>query len=159
MKPKFPANDTVLSMQRWELMNTAVLTGRQVSQPMKVLMVSQGGDVADITLHTSCSTPDMAALKVSDVYRKWKMFNPFSTFLICGNVSSSNAANQQQSDREDVDKIGLQRPADSPKYSKVKIDIEAIYNKFNFKIPSNQFFSKFSSYSPPPPPPGGIYLN
>ena len=87
------------------------------------------------------------------------MFNPFSTFLICVNVSSGNAANQQQSNREDVDKIGLQRPADSPKYSKVKIDIEAIYNKFNFKIPSNQFFSKFSSYSPPPPPPGGIYLN
>ena len=69
MKPKFPANDTVLSVQRWELMNTAVLTGRQVSQPMKVLMVSQGGDVADITLHTSCSTPDMAALKVSEVFR------------------------------------------------------------------------------------------
>ena len=88
-----------------------------------------------------------------------KMFNPFSTFLICVNVSSSNAANQQQSDREDVDKIGLVQRPDSPKYSKVKIDIEAIYNKFNFKIPSNQFFSKFSSYSPPPPPPGGIYLN
>ena len=47
-------------------MNTAVLTGRQVSQPMKVVMVSQGGDVADITLHTSCSTPDMAALKVGN---------------------------------------------------------------------------------------------
>ena len=87
-----------------------------------------------------------------------KMFNPFSTFLICVNVSC-NAANQQQSDREDVDKIGLVQRPDSPKYSKVKIDIEAIYNKFNFKIPSNQFFSKFSSYSPPPPPPGGIYLN
>ena len=47
---------TLFAVQRWELMNTAVLTGRQVSQPMKVLMVSQGGDVADITLHTSCST-------------------------------------------------------------------------------------------------------
>ena len=46
-------------------MNTAVLTGRQVSDPLKILMVSQAGDIADVTLHTSCRTNDDSALKVS----------------------------------------------------------------------------------------------
>jgi len=49
----------------WEMMNTAVLTGRQVSQSMKVFMVSEAGSVADVTLHTSCTTADHSALKVS----------------------------------------------------------------------------------------------
>jgi hypothetical protein len=48
-------------------MNTAVLTGRQVSQPMKVFMVSQGGEIADVTLHTSCHTSDDSALKVLEI--------------------------------------------------------------------------------------------
>jgi transmembrane protein 132 len=48
-------------------MNTAVLTGRQVSQPMKVFMVSQGGEIADVTLHTSCHTSDDSALKVYQI--------------------------------------------------------------------------------------------
>ena len=62
-------------------MNTAALTGRQVSQSMKVKMmtkimtvitnimkvfiVSEAGSVADVTLHTSCSMGDHSALKVS----------------------------------------------------------------------------------------------
>ena len=50
--------------QRWELMNTAVMTGRQVSEFMKVFMVSESGSVADVTLHTSCSSTDAAAIKV-----------------------------------------------------------------------------------------------
>ena len=52
--------------QSWEMMNTAVLTGRQVSQSMKVFMVSEAGSVADVTLHTSCTTADHSALKVGD---------------------------------------------------------------------------------------------
>ena len=54
-------------MQRFELMNTAVMTGKQVSQSMKIFVVSESGSVADVTLHTSCSTTDAAALKVSTV--------------------------------------------------------------------------------------------
>ena len=46
------------------MLNTAVLTGRQVSDPLKVLMVSQAGDIADVTLGTSCTTNDDSALKV-----------------------------------------------------------------------------------------------
>lgn len=48
-------------------MNTAVLTGRQVSRAMKVLIVSQAGKVADVTLQSSCSCTDEAALKVGVV--------------------------------------------------------------------------------------------
>ncbi|KAA0193765.1 hypothetical protein HAZT_HAZT006098 [Hyalella azteca] len=49
----------------WSIVNTAVLTGRQVSRAMKVLVVSQAGKVADVTLQSSCSCTDEAALKVS----------------------------------------------------------------------------------------------
>ena len=46
------------------LINLAVLTGRQVSKPLKVFIVSQSGDVADVTLHSSCSSVDQSVLKV-----------------------------------------------------------------------------------------------
>nr|XP_040221411.2 transmembrane protein 132E [Anopheles coluzzii]XP_049461170.1 transmembrane protein 132E [Anopheles coluzzii]XP_049461171.1 transmembrane protein 132E [Anopheles coluzzii]XP_049461172.1 transmembrane protein 132E [Anopheles coluzzii]XP_049461173.1 transmembrane protein 132E [Anopheles coluzzii]XP_049461174.1 transmembrane protein 132E [Anopheles coluzzii] len=51
--------------KNWELMNTAVLTGRQVSQAMKVFIVSQAGKMADVTLQTSCQTEDESVMKVS----------------------------------------------------------------------------------------------
>ena len=50
--------------QNWEVLNTAVLTGRQVSQAMKVLIVSQAGQVADVTLQSSCHSEDESVLKV-----------------------------------------------------------------------------------------------
>ena len=52
-------------MQNWELMNTAVLTGRQVSQVMKVFIVTQAGKVADVTLQSSCHAEDESVIKVS----------------------------------------------------------------------------------------------
>lgn len=52
------------SLQNWELMNTAVLTGRQVAQAMKVFIVSQGGKVADVTLQSSCHAEDESVIKV-----------------------------------------------------------------------------------------------
>uniref|UniRef100_A0A336MTV7 CSON007237 protein n=1 Tax=Culicoides sonorensis TaxID=179676 RepID=A0A336MTV7_CULSO len=50
--------------KNWELMNTAVLTGRQVSQAMKVFIVSQAGKIADVTLQSSCYTDDESVIKV-----------------------------------------------------------------------------------------------
>lgn len=50
--------------QNWEVMNTAVLTGRQVSQALKVFIVSQGGKVADVTLQSSCHAEDESVIKV-----------------------------------------------------------------------------------------------
>uniref|UniRef100_A0A6B2E6C3 Putative conserved secreted protein n=1 Tax=Phlebotomus kandelakii TaxID=1109342 RepID=A0A6B2E6C3_9DIPT len=51
--------------KNWEVMNTAVLTGRQVSQAMKVFIVSQAGKVADVTLQSSCHAEDESVIKVS----------------------------------------------------------------------------------------------
>ncbi|XP_022254425.1 transmembrane protein 132C-like [Limulus polyphemus] len=48
-----------------QLLNTAVLTGKQVSQPMKVLVISQAGKVGDVTLQSSCHAADESILKVS----------------------------------------------------------------------------------------------
>ncbi|CAL1289115.1 unnamed protein product [Larinioides sclopetarius] len=48
-----------------QLLNTAVLNGRQVSQPMKVFVVSQAGKVGDVTLQSSCHAADESILKVS----------------------------------------------------------------------------------------------
>lgn len=49
-------------------MNTAVLTGRQVSQAMKVFIVSQAGKVADVTLQSSCHAEDESVIKVSKTF-------------------------------------------------------------------------------------------
>lgn len=51
-------------LQDRELMNTAVLTGRQVYKAMKVFIVSQSGKVADITLQSSCHSEDESVIKV-----------------------------------------------------------------------------------------------
>ncbi|XP_067638201.1 transmembrane protein 132E isoform X4 [Eurosta solidaginis] len=48
-----------------EVINTAVLTGRQVAQAMKVFIVSQAGKVADVTLQSSCYAEDESVIKVS----------------------------------------------------------------------------------------------
>ncbi|XP_022245421.1 transmembrane protein 132E-like isoform X1 [Limulus polyphemus] len=48
-----------------QLLNTAVLTGKQVSQPMRVFVISQAGKVGDVTLQSSCHAADESILKVS----------------------------------------------------------------------------------------------
>lgn len=69
--------------QNWELMNTAVLTGRQVSQAMKVFIVSQAGKIADVTLQSSCYADDESVIKVSRL-RKMHFHH-----LFCTHFSSS----------------------------------------------------------------------
>jgi hypothetical protein len=51
-------------MQRRDLVNTAILTSRQVSEPLRVFMVTQAGKVADVTLQATCSSADESVLKV-----------------------------------------------------------------------------------------------
>jgi transmembrane protein 132 len=51
-------------LQNWDVINTAVLTGRQVSQAMKVFIVSQAGKVADVTLQSSGHSEEESVLKV-----------------------------------------------------------------------------------------------
>ena len=46
------------------MVNTAILTSRQVSEPLRVFMVTQAGKVADVTLQATCSSADESVLKV-----------------------------------------------------------------------------------------------
>lgn len=69
-------------------MNTAVLTGRQVSQVMKVFIVTQAGKVADVTLQSSCHAEDESVIKVSVCFCCFILVSSFVVvtdheFLIC----------------------------------------------------------------------------
>ena len=47
------------------MINTAVLTGKQVSQPLRIYVVSQSGNIGDVTLQSSCKSSDESTIKVS----------------------------------------------------------------------------------------------
>ncbi|XP_067114803.1 transmembrane protein 132D [Osmerus mordax] len=49
-----------------DLLNTAVLTGKMASVPVKILAVEAGGSVTDVTNYTSCATTQEDILKVSE---------------------------------------------------------------------------------------------
>lgn len=70
------------------MLNVAVLTGRQVSRPLKVLIVSESGEIADVTLHSSCSSTDESAFKVSHLMEKPKLIAHVS-WAFCDQVTAS----------------------------------------------------------------------
>ncbi|XP_059214266.1 transmembrane protein 132D [Centropristis striata] len=49
-----------------DILNTAVLTGKMVSVPVKTLAVEADGSVTDVTNYTSCRSTEEDVLKVSD---------------------------------------------------------------------------------------------
>ncbi|XP_029025556.1 transmembrane protein 132C-like [Betta splendens] len=51
---------------RTDILNTAVLTGKTVSVPVKTLAVEADGSVTDVTNFTSCKSTDEDVLKVSE---------------------------------------------------------------------------------------------
>lgn len=53
--------------QDTELLNTAVLTGKRVSLPVKVLGVEADGSITDITNSSRCRSSDQDVLKVMHV--------------------------------------------------------------------------------------------
>ena len=57
------------TIQESDLMNLAVLTGRQVAKQLKVFIVSHAGEIADVTLHSSCTSKDLSALKVCSLQK------------------------------------------------------------------------------------------
>lgn len=58
--------DTVLALTKSRnLLNTAILTGKQNIQPLKIYVVEKSGKFGDVTLQTSCSSNDETVLKVS----------------------------------------------------------------------------------------------
>lgn len=48
-----------------QMLNTAILTGKQISQPLKVFVVSKSGRSGDVTLQSTCHSLDESSLKVS----------------------------------------------------------------------------------------------
>lgn len=48
-----------------QMLNTAILTGKQVSQPLKIFVVSKSGRSGDVTLQSTCHSLDESSLKVS----------------------------------------------------------------------------------------------
>uniref|UniRef100_A0A673JLD9 Si:dkey-1d7.3 n=1 Tax=Sinocyclocheilus rhinocerous TaxID=307959 RepID=A0A673JLD9_9TELE len=56
----------VVLFQDTELLNTAVLTGKRVSVPVKVLGVEADGSITDITNSSHCRSSDQDVLKVSE---------------------------------------------------------------------------------------------
>ena len=48
-----------------ELLNTAILNGRQVSRTMRIYQVSTAGSISDITFQCSCQSADESIIKVS----------------------------------------------------------------------------------------------
>ncbi|XP_054169116.1 transmembrane protein 132E-like [Oppia nitens] len=57
--------DVLAITKSHQLLNTALLTGRQVSHAMRIYMVSAVGRISDITLQSSCQSADESILKVS----------------------------------------------------------------------------------------------
>ncbi|XP_025016428.1 transmembrane protein 132C-like [Tetranychus urticae] len=51
--------------QSLSMINTAILTGKQVAQSLRVFAVSQAGRIGDVTLQASCTSTDESVLKVS----------------------------------------------------------------------------------------------
>lgn len=64
---KYTTTSNSIFLQNWEVLNTAVLTGQQVSQAMKVFIVSQAGKAADVTFQASCHSEDDNVLKVCNL--------------------------------------------------------------------------------------------
>lgn len=54
----------IMFIQNWEIINTAVLTGKQISHAMKVFVVSYAGKISDVTRQSVCQIEDDSVLKV-----------------------------------------------------------------------------------------------
>ncbi|XP_018493777.1 transmembrane protein 132C [Galendromus occidentalis] len=57
-------NILVITRSR-DLINTAIITGSQVSQLVKLIMISEAGQMSDVTHKASCHSSDESVLKVS----------------------------------------------------------------------------------------------
>ena len=60
-RPFSPVQDT-------EILNTAVLTGKAVSVPVKVVAVQEDGSVVDVLEPVECTSADEDVVKVQQLY-------------------------------------------------------------------------------------------
>lgn len=54
-----------VSLQDTEILNTAILNGRTVAVPVKVVTVGTDGAVSDVTESVECKSTDEQVIKVS----------------------------------------------------------------------------------------------
>lgn len=63
--PELTQSDwSALCVQETEILNTAVLTGKTVAMPVKVVTVGTEGTVTDVTESVECRTTDEDVVKV-----------------------------------------------------------------------------------------------
>lgn len=92
----FPLQDT-------EILNTAVLTGRTVAVPVKVVTVGTDGAVSDVTESVECKSTDEQVIKVSGACA-WSSCFLFYLFfrLLHGQLSSGMWVGKQHEQKIDV---------------------------------------------------------
>lgn len=57
-----------MCLQDTEVLNTAILTGKTVSVPVKVVAVQEDGSVVDVSNFTECRSADEDVIKVRHPY-------------------------------------------------------------------------------------------
>lgn len=79
-------------MQNWEIINTAVLTGKQISHAMKVFVVSYAGKISDVTRQSVCQIEDDSVLKVGVISTiKYNKYIIYYYWHSCWLISRSHA--------------------------------------------------------------------
>lgn len=73
----------IVLFQDTELLNTAVLTGKKVSVPVKVLGVEADGSITDITNSSRCKSSDQDVLKVMHVKVKPLLTASAVSHIVC----------------------------------------------------------------------------
>lgn len=74
-------------MQDTEILNTAVLNGRTVAVPVKVVTVGTDGAVSDVTESVECKSTDEQVIKVSGECILSSCFFQFVFIVFCFMVS------------------------------------------------------------------------
>ena len=69
-----------VALQDTEILNTAVLTGKKVAMPVRIVAVEEDGVVTDVSDYTDCSSSDEDVLKVR--------FPPLSYRVYCTVINS-----------------------------------------------------------------------
>lgn len=76
----------LISLQDTEILNTAVLTGRTVAVPVKVITVGTDGAMSDVTESVECRSTDEQVIKVS-AHELWAAAVYFTSIILhCGRL-------------------------------------------------------------------------
>lgn len=80
MNNELPFDCYNLCTQETEILNTAVLTGKTVAMPIKVVTVAMDGAVTDVTESVECLSTDDEVVKVSAI--SYRVLTYFDIYLL-----------------------------------------------------------------------------